>query len=65
MAGKRDVVVIRRKRPGMYEILHCISKNTVLMAKAIYDKKEVRLYIGEDNDIHVIASPLTELEFRR
>lgn len=65
MAEKRDVVTMRVKRPGMCETLNFVMKNTIMIAQAIYDKKEVRLYIGADNDFHAIASPLTELEFRR
>ena len=60
-----DGVFIRRKRPGFYEVLSFARHNVVTIAQAIYDKKEVRLYIGADNDFHIIASPLTEIDFRR
>lgn len=65
MDERNEGVFIRTKKIGMYEIIDFVKKNTILIAGAIYEKKEVRLYIGDDNDLHIKASPLTELEFRR
>lgn len=65
MGERDDGVFIRRKKPGYYETLTFVKKNIIMVAQAVYDKKEVRLYVGADNDFHIIASPLTELDFRR
>lgn len=65
MGEKHDGVYIRKRKPGIYELLTLVQKNTILIANAVKEGKEVRLYIGADNDLHIIASPVTELEFRR